>query len=217
MRKICGIYKITNNINGMEYCGQSQNCRRRWWDHCSSYTNDMFIDQAINEYGKENFTFKIEKECLPEELDFYEQETIKKYNTMWPNGYNRYTGGKDGFYLCEDARRSRSESQKGIIKTEEHRKKLSESMKGRIPWNKDKVMSDEFRIKLSESMKGKMAGEKNPMYNHKHTEETKRKISEKNKNRPHPKYKWITPSGEIREMCVNTAKQHHPDWIKIEE
>ena len=77
MSKICGVYKITNNINGMEYCGQSVNCIRRWCNHKTT-SSKRLIDLAIKEFGKENFTFQIYKECLPEELDHYEKDFIKK-------------------------------------------------------------------------------------------------------------------------------------------
>lgn len=43
--------------------------------------------------------------------------------------------------------------------------------------------SEETRRKASERQKGKYAGEKNPMYNKTHTEEARRNISEKNKGR----------------------------------
>lgn len=174
--KVCGIYKITNNINGMEYCGQSINCMQRWSYHKTSSANRP-IDQAIDEYGVENFTFKIEKECLPEELDFYERETIKKYNTLWPNGYNMDDGGRCGFNNHEETRRKKSESAK------------------------------------------KRTGEKHNLYGKPRPETTRIKISETMKGKPHPykKYKWLTPSGEIREMTANLVSHWHKDWIKIEE
>ena len=164
--KICGIYKITNNLNGKSYVGQSVNCMSRWSYHKTPSKNVAPIDQAINEYGAENFTFKVEKECLPEELDFYEREIIKKYNTMWPSGYNRLTGGRGGFDVCKDTRR-----------------------------------------KIGEQGKG----EKNGFYDHKHTEEVRKKLSASAKNRL--KLKWITPNGEIKEMDIQHATQHHPDWV----
>ena len=37
--------------------------------------------------------------------------------------------------------------------------------------------SDETKKKISDSLKGKMAGEKNPFYCKKHSDETKKKIS----------------------------------------
>ena len=33
---------------------------------------------------------------------------------------------------------------------------------------------------------------------------------------PRTKSKWLTPSGEIREMNISHVKQHHPDWILIQ-
>lgn len=59
------------------------------------------------------------------------------------------------------------------------------------------------------------------------TEDGKKRISEKHKGKHHseetkikmripkPKYKWLTPTGEIKIMDVGNAKLHHPDWIKI--
>ena len=112
-KKVCGIYLITNNLNGMSYAGQSVNCMNRWNYHKSPSSNYTPIDKAINEFGKENFSFKIEKECLPEELDFYERETIKKYNTLWPNGYNRQIGGVTGYKHDNYTRQKMSDSKKG--------------------------------------------------------------------------------------------------------
>lgn len=222
--KVCGIYNITNNLNGMEYYGQSIDCLERWNQHKSPSSNVALIDKAINEFGKENFTFSIEKECPPEELDFYEREFIEKNNSLWPNGYNRFGGGKKNCDVCEEFRQHTSETQKGRKRppfTEEHRRKISEGKKG-------KPLSEEHKQKLSELM----SGEKHPLYGKHHTEETKRKMSDAKKGKhpseetkrkmgmshkgSRPKQKWITPKGEVREMNIALVKQWHPDWIMIE-
>lgn len=39
--------------------------------------------------------------------------------------------------------------------TDEHKRKLSESHKGKPPWNKGKRLSDEYKCKLSDAHKGK--------------------------------------------------------------
>jgi len=46
--------------------------------------------------------------------------------------------------------------------------------------------SEESKKKMSESKKGKMVGEKNPFYGKTHSEETRKKISEAGIGRPSP-------------------------------
>ena len=202
--KICGVYKITNNLNGMSYIGQSIDCWDRWVIHKRPSTNRTPIDKTINEFGKENFTFKIEKECSPEELDHYERETIKKYNTLWPNGYNYQGGGKDGFTMHEETRKTRI-GEKNPSKRLEVRRKISESLKGDKNPNHKKICPESTRRKISEANKGK----------HNCSEEMRKKLSESAKNRLKPKY--LTPSGEIREMNPACVSHWHKDWIRIEE
>lgn len=202
-KKVCGIYKIKNNLNGMSYCGQSVDCLERWNHHKRPSVNRTLIDKMINKYGVENFSFQIEKECLPEELDYYENETIKKYNTIFPNGYNLQSGGKNNFDTHEDTRRKRSENMKGDknpTKRVEVRKKMSESAKNKPP------MTDETKRKISESIKGRTL-----------TEDARRKMSETKKDKPQPKYKYLTPSGEIREMSAHMVSHWHKDWIRLTE
>lgn len=82
-----GIYKITNLINNKCYIGQSVNIERRWKEHCRK-PNKSKISKAIFDFGKENFSFQILEECSTEELNKKEQFYIKKFNSIYPNGYN---------------------------------------------------------------------------------------------------------------------------------
>jgi hypothetical protein len=85
-----------------------------------------------------------------------------------------------GKKLSDEHKRKISESCKGKNKgkklSEETKKKLSESHKGKTPWNKGKHHSEESKKKMSESLKGK-----------KLSEETKKKLSEAHKG----KNTWI--------------------------
>ena len=96
-----GIYKIENLLNGKIYIGQSMHIEMRWSEHCrASNQNKSLISKAISEYGKENFSFQILEECLPEKLTELETEYIFKYNSFEPIGYNvaiPYDNGQGAF------------------------------------------------------------------------------------------------------------------------
>ena len=91
-----GIYKFTNKANGAAYIGRSVNIRRRYNNHKTNFKNqrdDSYFTRALREFGFENFDFEVLEECAIEELDQKEPYYIKKYNTIFPNGYNRDIGG----------------------------------------------------------------------------------------------------------------------------
>ena len=81
-----GIYKITNKLNNKSYIGQSIHCGKRLDEHCKG---SQFIDEVIQLEGIENFIFEILMETTKEELSYWEDYYILKYNTMFPNGYNK--------------------------------------------------------------------------------------------------------------------------------
>lgn len=99
MKKIIGIYVITNKVNGKQYIGLSNNCIRRWYDHRSRAINpkrrddfDKPLYKAFRKYGLENFTFDILEECPKEELPEKEIYWINKKDT-YLRGYNATLGG----------------------------------------------------------------------------------------------------------------------------
>lgn len=83
-----GIYKITNQCNGMAYIGQSNDIKRRWAEHRRKMSSkDTLLYQAMREFGIENFSFEIVEECELAELNEKEKFYIYKYDTL-ANGYN---------------------------------------------------------------------------------------------------------------------------------
>lgn len=95
MKKICGIYKIENLKTGKIYIGQSINIHKRFKEHLRNglYANSLLIDGAIQDEGYQNFSFEIIKECLIKELDNEERYFIQYYDCIYPNGYNKTSGG----------------------------------------------------------------------------------------------------------------------------
>ena len=73
----------------------------------------------------------------------------------------------------EEAKRKTATANTGKKRTEETKRKISESNKGKVLG----PLSDEHRKKVSESLKGN----KNPFYGKKHKKETKQKISNSKK------------------------------------
>lgn len=54
--------------------------------------------QAIIEYGWQNIEQNVLRLCLTqEEADYYEKFFIEEKNSLWPNGYNLQSGGRNGF------------------------------------------------------------------------------------------------------------------------
>ena len=90
----CGIYCITNLINGKQYIGQSTNIELRFRSHKSSKDNYP-IHNAIQKYGEHNFKFEIICKCSEDKLDEEEIKFINLYSTVLL-GYNLTYGGQGG-------------------------------------------------------------------------------------------------------------------------
>lgn len=89
------IYKITNNINGKVYIGQTtRTIKIRFNEHKDSaekgYHYSLYC--AMRKYGIENFSVEEIEQCSTEELDDREQYWISFYDS-YHNGYNMTLGG----------------------------------------------------------------------------------------------------------------------------
>ena len=183
------IYGIQDNINSMWYIGQ---CRRNPDERRRAHfggRGSQELKDAINEFGSENFTFHILLDgIIPELLDDYEKEYVKKYNSKTPNGYNLTVGGNSSGAPSGETRKKMSKAQKrrkrnphspetrrkmseshtGKKKSPEHIRSMSEVRKGKkasketkqklSEIHKGKKLSKEHRLKISKSNKGKHQG-----------------------------------------------------------
>jgi group I intron endonuclease len=153
------IYLITNKVMGKQYVGQTlcKNIESRWNQHksCSNKTLGRYILSAYKKYGIENFKFQIICICFDEDCNKFEEEYIKKFNTLVPNGYNLRAGGLNSKQHPETIEKRVSKLRGRVYGTpsEETKKKISESHLGVKNPNFGKPMSDEQKAKRSEAYK----------------------------------------------------------------
>lgn len=97
-----GIYKFTNKLTGESYIGQSRDINRRYIQHKNRHEiclhedspkEDTYFHSMLRHYGFHNFDFEVLEECEISELNEKEIYYIDKYNTFYPNGYNKTKGG----------------------------------------------------------------------------------------------------------------------------
>ena len=111
----CGIYKITNLINGKSYVGQSIDINRRFRNHrCVAFSENNHkysypLSQAFRKYGLENFSFQILEECPDDLLNEREHHYYSLYQPEYclSSPYEHFS------------------------KSKESRRKISESLTGR--------------------------------------------------------------------------------------
>lgn len=166
------VYEITNNINSKKYIGKrSCSCNIEQDQYMGS---GLYLWNAINKYGINNFSKKILFICNSEEEAFLkEKELIDKVNaTKNPMYYNIANGGHGGFVTKGYTKEQRIKMNSKISKahtgkklTKEQREKIRERTKG-----------------INNPMCGKR-GINNPSYGRKHSEESKLKMSKQLKGR----------------------------------
>jgi group I intron endonuclease len=173
--KIWHIYIITNIVNAKQYVGITNSISKRWNKHRNAKGSAPALHAAINKYGLDSFIFThIADSFGSESAKDIERMLIKQHNTLSPHGYNLTSGGDGTLEPSEALRKRMSDSHKGVIQSEETRKKRSESLKkayaeGRHTSNTKKKFthSAETKKKLSVS---KM-GNKNPNFGKKQSPE----------------------------------------------
>lgn len=159
--------------SGKKYFGITgqKNINRRW-ENGRGYKNNQYFTNAIEKYGWDNIVHVILADNLSkEDACLFEQILIALYDTTnRSKGYNLTNGGEH------------------FKHSEESKRKMSESHKGKDNHWYGKHHSEESKRKMSEAQKGK---KRKPM-----SEETKKKLSEINKGRNNP-------------MCGRSGKDNH--------
>lgn len=145
-----GIYIITNNQNGNQYIGSSNNLYGRESYHKTAlvrnYHHNQHLQRAYNKYGEDIFEFRIIIYCDPANLILFEQRFMDFYKPKY--NMNPKAESCAGRVLSEEHKRKIGDAHKGMIASKETKRKLSLARRGKIPWNKGKKMSSESRKKM---------------------------------------------------------------------
>ncbi len=148
------IYEIKNKTNNKRYIGQTcQETNHRLYEHKSKLRSGIHenrhLQRAWNKFGEELFEFSIiEYAGTIDQLNLLEEKYMNQYKVLNRNyGYNIRFGGNNR-KLSEETKLRISKSKTGIpVHTEESKRKISKFLTG-------KPKSEETRRKLSESLKG---------------------------------------------------------------
>jgi group I intron endonuclease len=187
-----GIYRIKNNINEKCYYGSSKNIEKRWKTHLNQLINGKHINcilqNAWNKYGKDNFIFEIVEECELENLFETEQkyiDTCGDYNIgLKASGGDNISKNPNKEMIIENIKKG-SKLWRDSLTDEEKKERFSKPLDKNPNWRGGSSFiycECGKRIGYGHTHCGKCrprSGVKNPFYGKKHTEELKKKSSDR--------------------------------------
>jgi len=164
-----GIYNIRNIINNDIYVGSASNIKNRWNVHRHKLSNNKHVNihlqRAFNKYGSENFIFEV--------IEYVDKSNLIIREQNWID-----------FFQPEYNIRKVAHNNTGVKWSTESRKKASDRMKNKEPWNKGKtgIYSNETISKMSLSQKKRIDSDEYvpPMLGKKHNNLSIEKISGEN-------------------------------------
>jgi len=179
-----GIYTIANTVNGKRYIGSAVNISDRVTLHKMSLRrgdhHSSKLQRAWAKYGEEAFVFEPLLECSRDNLLFYEQRAIDRFDAAVDGGYNvaKVAGAAGrGRKVSDETKAKISAAHKGKKRSPEFcamrsaimsgrsqpvsvRAKISATLMGRkkpqsvIDALKARVVTDEMRAQISKKLKG---------------------------------------------------------------
>lgn len=186
-----GIYCIENIKTNKKYIGQSIDIKERWKKHIYALKNKRhpndYLQKAWDKYKEECFKFYVLEYCEIDELDAKEINYINLYNTTDRScGYNLKFGGQNG----------------GSKYTDESREKMSRTQKElcKDPKNLEKLRQYSIKNWVNEEYRQSRSGKNHPLYGKHLSEETRKKISDANKEKPKPP--------RSKQHCEAISKSH---------
>ena len=172
------VYRLENIVTKKNYIGMtSQNPKYRWGNGYTGKMNEAIHAFPLDLCWKKHIEFQTPNKEQALEL---ESELMKWYDSV-ENGYNTSSYGSGDYKHSE-----------------EHKKKISEALTGR-------VFSEESKKKMSDNH-ADLSGEKAYWYGKHHSEETKNKIRENTPSKPVLQYSM---NGELiaEYLSINEAER----------
>ena len=188
------------------YFGSGTHINRWFWKNCGYKSCDCPEDVAKKSGVIRNVLhWATNRECLKCMEKIFVGNLWKNNN----NYLNLCAGGKGGVYVhTEEQKQKVSKRMKEWMSVPGHN-----GMCGKTAWNKGKCFSEESRKKMSDSQKGKHVGALNHFFGKKHSEQTKEAIRKKKLEQ---KKHWYTnskinilsdvcPSGFVRGRIITST------------
>ena len=223
-----GIYGIHNKATGKWYVGQAQNIKKRTSIEKACMNrhgrlhydgNNHRLEKELKEHGLESFEFIVLEQCVGERLNERETYWIEKLDS-YQNGYNLTKGGTNGSlgwhptpeqkkHACAAQQRIMLEGKNPVVFKSGH----ENPMYGKGYLMRGRKYSEEAldRMRKAAALKD-FRGENNPHYGKKHTEETKRMLSEITRNRKLPEDfgKKVSEAGASAKpvICIETGEKY---------
>ena len=125
------IYVATSRTSGKSYVGQTTGAiQGRWKRH--AHGNSVVLVKAVRKYGLDDFDVReVDTARNRDELNEKECAWIDRVGSMVPSGYNLREGGGGRGRFSEESRRKMSESHKGKRPSAETRQKMREAQRRR--------------------------------------------------------------------------------------
>jgi len=154
------IYKIVNINDNKVYIGQARNSsvKNKW----NAYTSQLkrgvhpncHLQNAWDQYGTDAFYFEIiDTAEQVEQLDLLEIMWIAKYDsTSRDKGYNIKAGGNRNKVLPQETKDRISNATRGLKRSDEHRKKMSEVISGERHPMHGKPVPEERKDRIAHSL-----------------------------------------------------------------